>query len=137
MKNYYRVFCFLISVTFGLWAMTSYASEVQAMKPYTDPGKPILVTKSKSKFTIELPSNVTTGYSWFLVRYNDELLKPISHEYIKPKEEKPGAGGVEQWTFKVDGDAFKVPQLTRIKLIYAQPWNLRDAKRVTFTIVAK
>lgn len=104
---------------------------------YTDPAKTILVTSSNPVFSIQLASNATTGYSWFLTKINKKLLTPLGQQYIAPDSKLLGAGGHELWTFKVKPKAFTVPHLTSIKMTYAQPWNLKEGKQVRFNIAIR
>ena len=43
--------------------------------------KNYLITKENSTLTLNLPANPTTGYSWFLISYNKNLLDLVSHKY--------------------------------------------------------
>ncbi len=97
--------------------------------------KIITLKKGTTQFNVELPSNKTTGYSWFLGTYDHKLFTPVGHEYIKPKNGKMGAPGMERWTFKVDPKAYDVPRMTKMKFIYAQPWDLKDHKMQKVMIV--
>jgi len=84
----------------------------------------IVVSPKQKMFTLILASNPTTGYSWFLVGYNDKLLKLIHHTFNAPKSKLMGAGGMEVFQFEVKSYAFFAPRVTVIKLIYARPWML-------------
>lgn len=99
--------------------------------------KPIVVTSRSPEFTITLKSNPTTGYSWFLKDYNSSVLKPISQKYHPPKKTLPGAGGSEVWKFKVNPQAFAVPQITKIELVYARPWEASSGEDEDYTIIIK
>jgi len=101
----------------------------------TDPSKSIMVQKKSPSFTINLSSNITTGYSWYLVKYNTKLLRAIREKYVKPDHNVPGAGGYQKWIFKAKSDAFNVPRITKIKMIYARPWDLQDVRPVSFIVV--
>jgi inhibitor of cysteine peptidase len=90
-----------------------------------------ILTKSNPVLTFQLPSNPTTGYSWFLTSYDKSLLTLIKHQYFPvsagKKDAKPlvGAGGYEVWQFKATQNALKAPQITYVKLIYARPWEIK------------
>lgn len=102
---------------------------------FNDPAKPIMVGKTESVFTINLKSNPTTGFSWFLVGYDRNLIQPVGHKYYAPDVKLIGAGGYEKWSFKVKPAGFIVPQVTNIHLAYTRPWSLEDYKPVTFKVV--
>ena len=118
---------------------TSYAStETTKLSPYSDPSKSIIVTKANPQFIITLASNRTTGYSWHLLSYNNQLLTLVDHKYQAPQQAMPGAGGQEVWTFKVNDTGFIAPQVSKIDLLYARPWNLKDnSKQIEFKVVTQ
>ena len=97
--------------------------------------KAIVLDKSHKEFTIQLPSNPTTGYSWFIKDYDERLVEPTRHQFISPKKERIGAGGMETWTFKATRAAFDVPHMTQISFVYAQPWNLESVSDNVVTVV--
>lgn len=122
---------FALFLVIGVFAM---AQAEQTVK-YSNPTKPIIVSQARAEFTLTMKSNPTTGYSWFLVDYNGNLIQPVSHKFIAQKNNMPGAGGHEIWTFRVVDEAFNVPQITRIKLVYARPWLKLNTQPTSFQIV--
>jgi len=102
---------------------------------FTDPTKPIMVGKASSLFTIKLKANPTTGFNWFLVSYDRNLIKPISRNYYAPNTKLVGAPGYEKWIFRVKPVGFIVPQITNIKLVYTRSWNLENYKPTIFKVV--
>ncbi|CAN5384870.1 protease inhibitor I42 family protein [soil metagenome] len=106
------------------------------MKSYEDPTKGITLTKKELTFTIKLASNPTTGYSWLLKKWDSKMIAAVKHTYQAPDTNRIGAGGHELWTFKINPNAFTVPIVTNITLIYARPWSLKENnKEVTFSVV--
>lgn len=101
---------------------------------FTDPNRPIVVEKSQPTFKIRLASNITTGYAWFLQSNYNSNIVPSSHIYQKPNQTMPGAPGYEEWEFKLQPNAFTVPQTMDLTLSYARPWDLEEAKHVTIKI---
>ncbi|MGD9153008.1 MAG: protease inhibitor I42 family protein [Gammaproteobacteria bacterium] len=92
--------------------------------------KNYLITKENPTLTLTLPSNPTTGYSWFLIAYNKALLTLVSHKYTqssvaKNGKQSIGAGGYETWQFKATQNALIAPQITYIKLAYVRPWEIK------------
>ena len=102
---------------------------------YSDPSKSIMLDKSSPTFTIKLKSNPSTGFSWFLVKYDNNLIKPISHKYYAPDTKLVGAPGYEEWVFKSKPEALIVPHITKIQLAYTRPWNLEGYRTITFKVV--
>lgn len=98
-----------------------------------------VVTPTQSTFVIQLKSNPTTGYSWFLREYNDNLLTPVKHTFIAPKDKKlMGAPGMEEWTFKAKPAAFVVPQETTIRFVYTRPWEQSDnTTQMIFKVITR
>lgn len=97
--------------------------------------KAISLEKNQRVFSIELPANPTTGYTWYLKDYDGKFVQPVKHEFKLPDEDKIGAPGVDVWTFKATNAAFEVPIFTQITFIYAQPWNLESASDNVLTLV--
>ncbi len=95
---------------------------------YTEAKPAVMATKNQSQFVIQLKSNPTTGYAWFLRDYNGDLIQPVKHEF-KPAEDKKlmGAPGYELWTFKVKAAGFVVPQQTTVRFVYTRPWEVVDS----------
>src|SRR3989338_10380989 len=95
--------------------------------------KSILVNSSAPSFTVSLPSNLTTGYQWFLEDYKFYLIHPVHQKYQAPKTNLIGAGGIEQWEFHVQPAAFIVPQVIKIRWVYARPWKMEIAREAVIT----
>ena len=104
-----------------------------------------IITKNNPTLNLTLPSNPTTGYSWFLISYDKSLLKLISHKYTTSNSNKKlvGAGGYETWKFQATQNALKAPHITYVKLVYARPWEIKanslpaDLKSTTIYVVVK
>jgi len=94
---------------------------------YTQDKPVAVITAEQPEFIIKLKSNPTTGYTWFLRGYNNDLLQPISHSFQAPDSTMVGAPGFELWTFKVKATAFVVPQQTSIRLAYSRPWEASES----------
>lgn len=102
---------------------------------FTNPNKPLQVTAANPTFTIRMASNPTTGYSWILKKYNKHYLKLIDHHYVKPQQAMPGAGGYEEWNFKVSPLAFKKSTSIKLNMFYSRPWEKNFVKKVQFRIM--
>lgn len=97
----------------------------------TDPSKPIVVTRKQDTFNIVFESNKTTGFSWFLGRYDRHVFTVVSHQYKAPQSGLMGASGHSVWTFKVKSSLKRYPRTRRIQFFYARPWtNEGRVKRV-------
>lgn len=90
----------------------------------------IAVHQAQPQFTISLPGNATTGYSWLLTTYNSHLIKEVSSSY-KENPHPLGMVGVPGnfiFTFEVLSAAFNTPQTTTVNFIYARPWAIDKTK---------
>jgi inhibitor of cysteine peptidase len=86
---------------------------------FTDPGTPIIVNTG-ARFSIELPSNATTGYSWeFATPVDTGYLTVVKTDYINPDTTLQGAGGTQVWVFET-----VKPGSTTILLEYKRPWEV-------------
>lgn len=110
---------------------------VMANIKFNDPNKSIEITQATPNFSITVQSNRTTGYMWLLNKYDTNLIKPLSQKYYAPKKSMPGAGGYEVWKFKVKPLGFVVPQVIKLTLIYARPWDLSHGKASVFKVVTR
>ena len=94
-----------------------------------DAGKTIHC-KAGQRFTIELEGNATTGYSWLVKKYNENILKLTTHDY-QGKGDIPGAPGVFIFVF----EAIAVGK-SEITLEYVRPWERKKqvSKKDTFHV---
>lgn len=85
----------------------------------------ILLKPGQKTFSIKLKANATTGYQWFLKKYDDDLVKVKDYQYVvdASHEKMVGVGGTAEFTFKADSDFLKAPQQTTLYFVYLQPWN--------------
>ena len=87
----------------------------------TDGSRGSLRVKNGSVFSIAIPSNPTTGYSWKIAKISNPLIiKNISANYIPDKADPGicGSGGREVWKFK----ALKCGNAS-IEFSYQRPWE--------------
>lgn len=113
------------------------ASAPPAKVEFTSPKKAIFVKQEHPQFTITLQSNPTTGFSWFLSKYNQNLVEVISQKYVAPSSKLMGAPGYEVWTFQVTDAGFKVPQTMKIEMSYARPWEKKVGKATAFRVFTR
>lgn len=103
---------------------------------YAENKTAISVSSNQSEFIVQLKSNPTTGYSWFLREYDKNLLEPIKHVFQAAQDKKlVGAPGYELWTFRVKPAGFTVPQQTMIRFVYARPWETNNSStQIVFSV---
>lgn len=100
--------------------------------------KPILARPSEPVVDIKLDSNPSTGYRWMLASsYNPLILMPVDAKYYPNNKKMPGAGGYVLWRFRLKAGAFVVPQVIKIELLYAKPWDIQDGHKREFVIVTE
>lgn len=87
--------------------------------------------KRGSTFTLVLPSNRTTGYSWQLRSSSASILEAMGRKYEASSEGRAGAGGQELWTFHA-GQAGE----STLHFSYARAWekNTSPAKELAMTV---
>jgi|GEM_PF-1256514 len=86
----------------------------------------ISISAQHPEFTLQLKSNPTTGYAWFLRDYDSHFIVPIKHSFQAGNAKLLGAPGYEFWTFQVKPDAFVVPHQLTIRFVYIRPWQSTD-----------
>jgi len=109
-----------LSTILLLWSSLVFAEN------YSQEKTAILVKPESPEFTVQLKSNATTGYEWFLRSYDNHVITPVSHHYQRPTSQLVGAPGFEVWTFRVKAEGFTVPQVTYIRFVYARPWEAQS-----------
>ena len=106
-------------ITLGI--LTLLVACAPNIKVFTDPGSPIIINKG-DRFSVELPSNVTTGYSWeFGTPVDPKYLTVVKTDYLNPDTTLEGAGGTQVWVF----EAIQ-PGSTTILLEYKRPWEVGE-----------
>ncbi len=103
----------------------------------TDSKKTIMVSKDNPRFTISLPSNATTGYYWYIAKYDPRLIKLVDSHYSAPKKAMPGQGGIQVWYFEARHNSFKAAYLSDIELVYARPWDLANKRVHVFHVATR
>jgi predicted secreted protein len=104
----------------------------------TDLSKPVVLNASQTEISVSLPSNATTGFSWFVVAGKmGKFLTPVSHTYQAPDSKLAGAGGMEIFTFKVDKASFAVPTRIVVHFSYQKPWEKVIGKKATLVLLTK
>lgn len=81
-----------------------------------------VTVRAGDQFTVTLPSNPSTGYSWQMLKEPDsKVLKKTGSKYNEPQKQNPpivGAGGKETWSFKAAGKGKQ-----NIEMVYVRPWE--------------
>jgi inhibitor of cysteine peptidase len=99
-----------------------------------DAGRQI-VLRTGQKLVVQLESNRSTGYSWSLAEPKSQILVSAGKpSYKQPSKGRPGAGGLETWTFMATKAGHE-----QLKLEYRRPWekNLAPAKTIQFNVWVK
>ncbi|OGV26835.1 MAG: hypothetical protein A3F18_02635 [Legionellales bacterium RIFCSPHIGHO2_12_FULL_37_14] len=94
------------------------------------------VAPKMNTFTISLPSNPSTGYSWSVVNYDKKLIKFIKQKYQPPKKDPKliGMGGITNFYFSCL-PKIKRPASTDVELKYARPWEKNSGKITKVVVV--
>ena len=92
----------------------------------------IITVKPNTTFTVLLPANPTTGYSWSLdPNQGRSELQPLSHKY-EPAGNRIGSGGEERWSFRAAGASEY-----RLHFSYRRPWEKNAAPAKSLEIVVR
>ena len=133
MRN--KFYALLAAILLSVVMVAQAADNKPTAQNFTDPNKAIILKPDQTTFMLKLKSNPTTGYSYFLLHYDSNIITPVSRTYHAPEKSMPGAGGYEEWEFKAKPEAFTVPRATVITLVYAKPWEVQNPTSVNFKII--
>jgi inhibitor of cysteine peptidase len=94
-----------------------------------------VAVRAGDQFSVSLPSNQTTGYSWRLAEgVSSAVLKTMGSRYTAPAPSGGlvGRGGTETWVFRALAKG-----KTTITLEYARPWEkgVKPEKHQVFAVV--
>jgi predicted secreted protein/photosystem II stability/assembly factor-like uncharacterized protein len=95
----------------------------------------LLTVNAGEQFTLGLPANRSTGYSWQLAQPPDAgVAQLVGSTYEAPTAVRPGAGGKECWTFNAVAAG-----TTQLTLTYSRPWehSVPPARSLTFSVVVR
>jgi predicted secreted protein len=96
-----------------------------------DNGRTITVHPGTA-IVVVLASNPSTGYRWTLLPGSGRFVRLVSHRYVPPAKQLPGAGGRESWRF-----AARARGVVTLALGYLRPWQPKHVVqrfRVTFRV---
>ncbi len=87
--------------------------------------------KPQTRIVLTLASNASTGYRWKFVKQPVRgVVRLVSHRYVAPGNNKPGAPGKEIWRFRAVGKGS-----TALRFRYIRPWQPnKPAQRVGIAI---
>lgn len=89
------------------------------------------INSAQKLLTVNLKANPSTGFTWSIKSYDQELLKLIDSTY-KPSSDRLGSDGDMIYVFSILKD--KRPANTKLVFVYARPWEA-DPKTVQKIIV--
>jgi inhibitor of cysteine peptidase len=97
-----------------------------------DVGQPIHLRVGE-EFVLNLRSNPSTGYSWFLTDTKNPVLISLGKPTYTHGPSMPGAGGIQSWNFRaVERGA------QPLKLEYRRPWEKKVAgKTAIFQVIVQ
>ena len=98
-------------------------------------GSVIMVKASSPVVKVTLRENPSTGYRWYLLKYDANVVAPIGNHYQAAKTKRMGAPGHSIWEFKFKPAAFVVRQITRVIMTHAQSWQLNQAAPFVLTFI--
>ncbi|MCL2110765.1 MAG: protease inhibitor I42 family protein [Clostridiales bacterium] len=72
------------------------------------------------QFTVTLPGNPTTGYSWQYTMEPEGVVREIANDYVQDEADDGMAGVPGVFTFVFEGVA---EGMTQLDFTYGQPWD--------------
>ena len=128
----------VFAITILFWAGTQTSIARQLKWEINHPNQAINVSHQQHHFQLVLASNPSTGYRWFLVHLPRHWIRAIGQRTltIKKTQSRLSVPTISVWDFAMLHAHYQVPRLLKIKLLYAQPWNLKAGKEITFHIAA-
>lgn len=123
-KRYYYLasLFFIAGNLYGATFQTPNQAPAQAQTPTANPNT-VYISADHPQFLVQLPSNPTTGYQWYLTDYDAKLIQPTSFRYQPGNTQLMGAPGMAIFSFKATDTAFNAPHATTIKFAYSRPWE--------------
>jgi inhibitor of cysteine peptidase len=93
-----------------------------------------IVLRAGQELVVNLESNRSTGYGWFLSEVVNPVLTSLGKPVYNRNSTLPGASGLESWRFQATKAGNE-----KLKLEYRRPWerNLPAAKTVLFDVSVK
>lgn len=114
-----------LGLTLSLNALAAPPSELAT---YNGQKLNIVIKADHPQFTLKLESNPSTGYSWFLKKFDARYVAVVEHHFQAATNTKLiGAPGVELWTFKMKPNAFVQAHQTSLTFDYKRPWEKQAA----------
>ncbi|MGB6975891.1 MAG: protease inhibitor I42 family protein [Gammaproteobacteria bacterium] len=105
---------------------------------FSNPATTIYVRQNAPEFKLRLPSNPSTGYSWFLKKCDVNLVNVVRHKFYQSQNPQMGAPGYEEWVFRATPAALMAPHITHVVLVYARPTESEQSQdQRRFTIITK
>ena len=99
-----KLFALFSAALIFAFSIDSKASSVTLTA--ADSGRAITL-RIGQELTLNLESNPSTGYRWFLANTESSVLISVGKSAFKQGRPMPGAGGVESWTFRAPKAAMK------------------------------
>ncbi len=113
----------LVFIGSGLLATASMAASIQEVEQ----------SKLCSSVTFELSANLSTGYSWQVIDYNQTRFKKKKESYEAPDKKLIGSGGKMKFSFsKVDKEDSAKEAV--FLLAYGQAWNKQSYENTVILV---
>ncbi len=112
----------LQAATFEISNAAAAQDQTQVQTPASNPNT-VYISADHPQFLVQLPSNPTTGYQWYLTEYDARLIQPTGFRYQTDNTRLVGAPGLAIFSFKATDVAFAAPHATTINFAYSRPWE--------------
>jgi inhibitor of cysteine peptidase len=117
-----------IAVLLLLLALASSCSNIKGARPNVDlgeesNGKEISLHVGEM-FTVRLPENPTTGYTWRLDKDGSPVCSKVGDSFSPPADSRMGSPGTHEWRFRAEK-----PGAATIEMRLSRKWNGDSATR--------
>ena len=120
------------------WSMVSVATAKQNdTHASSSTAKPLRINARQPLLYLRIAANPTTGYQWFIQSFDHHLLTLVKQQYIVSKKPLIGAGGTEEIVFKAQAEALRGHFVTKIRLVYARPWDIQHGQSKVYFVVTE
>ena len=91
----------------------------------------------KNTLMITLKDNPTTGYGWYLTKYDHQCVSPKSYSTVMKNQSLIGAPGKIKFIFSVNKMFNRVPQTCLIVFKYMRIWENKTVNKVVFRVTSR
>lgn len=120
-----KIFAFILAAAMGLSLLSCKGKPDIVVSEKTAKRK--IVTTTGKTISIELKSQISTGFSWRLERESEKII--LLKEEIITLKQMPGAPELHKFMFRAEKKGME-----KLKFNYARHWLKKSSPEKTFTV---